>query len=88
MNHPLTEKILEEFDKEFVKKLVCNECNTDDRAIKAFLLSAIKRTANEFRVEEKKVEIELPDTLHRNVGYNQCASEINAKVDEFNPTQE
>lgn len=100
MNHPLTEKILEEFED--IEKMIENEVlyrydnlkNANDsanvlkKASKVFLLSAIKRTANEFRVEEKK-GLKIPNDVWEktfNVGYNQCAKETNAKVDKFNPT--
>ena len=82
MNHPLTEKILEEFEKEFDQ---IDDPNVMVEFCKDFLLSAIKRTANEFRVEEKMLgRDELCEDVWR--GYNQCAKETNAKVDEFNPT--
>jgi len=88
MNHPLTEKILEEFDRKFNMK----KGHWYPATYKAFLLSAIKRTANEFRVEEK-IELDLDyavgglrPAVAALWSYNQCAKETNAKVDSFNPT--
>lgn len=95
MNHPLTEKILEEFDRNFkptpngatgvnlIMQQIIEKHNED---IKTFLLSTIKRTANEFRVEEKEIDLRKDDTLrYADVGHNQLARQQNAKVDSFNP---
>ena len=82
MNHPLTEKILEEFDRKFNMK----KGHWYPATYKAFLLSAIKRTAEEFRVEGKDGNFAQDNTQYWEWnGYNQCAKETNAKVDEFNP---
>lgn len=42
----------------------------------SFIESIFKEIADSLPVEEKKIDIELPDTLHRNRGYNQKAQEI------------
>jgi len=95
MNHPLTEKILEEFDRKFkptpngatgvnlIMQQIIEKHNED---IKDFLRSTIQRTANEFRVEEMEWN-QVGGREHKKLtdGYNQCAKETNAKVDSFNP---
>jgi len=32
---------------------------------------ALNKVLDDIPVEEKKIDIEIPDTLHRNIGYNQ-----------------
>ena len=95
MNHPLTEKILEEFEKEYeyceetadkgaiiIEKITLFDCDMDK--LKAFLRSAIQRTANEFRVEEKEIDLRKDDTLrYADVGHNQLARQQNAKIDDI-----
>jgi len=91
MNHPLTEKIINE---------ALNEFPTvgfhPDKFLRGLTIEAIKyaiqRTANEFRVEEIKEDsikvgnsLPLKIRIHKSKIYNQCAKETNAKVDSFNP---
>ena len=85
MNHPLTEKILEEFEKGELGDILKDENRFPEGV--AFLLSAIQRTANEFRVEEKPLPKLEASMICHVAGYNQCAKETNAKVDSFNPTK-
>jgi len=35
----------------------------------------------ELKMEEVEIDIEIPDTLHRNTGFNQAVKEINLKID-------
>jgi hypothetical protein len=45
--------------------------------------TAFKEWAGAVRMEKKKIHIEIADTLHRNVGYNQAVQELNKKLQEL-----
>ena len=100
MNHPLTEKIINEALNEFPTVGFHPDKFLRGLTIEA-IKYAIKRTANEFRVEEKIPD--YPDGVGEVCNcdsydqclkcyidspidaHNQLARQQNAKVDEFNP---
>jgi ATP-dependent Clp protease ATP-binding subunit ClpB len=65
--------------------IISNNTNKDDLCnfISQALDTAFKEWAGAVRMEKKKIHIEIADTLHRNVGYNQAVQELNKKLQEL-----
>jgi hypothetical protein len=86
MTKQLKQKIEKKFDDRFLRANVGGQQVFKDRpittpdTIKQFILEQVKESVIELLPECKKIDIELVDTLHKNIGFNQCREEILNKL--------